>query len=119
MAAKIRVMDAQGSYYKAQASGEKDRIRLSDAKTEREYVRAIIDMIDVDEMDVMGKPEAEKDAVYKASVERALSMVGVIRSGLEKFLPGVTAAVRKKIEGGGGVSAGSKKELNPFDAMTK
>ena len=121
MAAKIKVMDAQALNYEAQASGEKDKIRLSDAKTEREYVRAIIDIIDVDKLDVLGKTEAEKNAVYTAEVNRALSMVGVIRTGLEKFLPGVTAAVRQKLEGGGGgVDTDPKpKPRNVFEDLTQ
>ena len=120
MAAKIKVMDAQALNFEAQASGEKDKVRLSDAKTEREYVRAIIDLIDVDKLDVLGKSEAEKNTIYRAEVERALGMVGVIRTGLEKFLPGVTAGVKKELEGGGGGGGGgSTNEPNPFDAMTK
>lgn len=120
MAARIKALDAQASNFEAQASGEKDKIRLSDAKTEREYVRAIIDLIDVDKLDVLGKSEAAKNTIYRAEVERALGMVGVIRTGLEKFLPGVTAGVKKELEGGGGGGGGgSTKEPNPFDAMTK
>ena len=83
-------------------------------------MRAIIDLIDVDKLDVLGKSEAEKNTIYRAEVERALGMVGVIRTGLEKFLPGVTAGVKKELEGGGGGGGGgSTKEPNPFDAMTK
>ena len=69
----------------------------------------------------MGKTEAEKNAVYTAEVNRALSMVGVIRTGLEKFLPGVTAAVRQKLEGGGGgVDTDPKpKPRNVFEDLTQ
>ena len=111
---KIKVQETTANYYDAKARGEGDALKIQEETTKREYIRAALELIDIDKIDVIGKTEAEKTQIYQAEVKRALSGLQVLSSALDKFLPGVTRGVISSIEGGGGGGGGNTRlKFNP------
>ena len=108
---KIKVQESTANYYDAKARGEGDALKIQEETTKREYIRAALELIDIDKIDVIGKTEAEKTQIYQAEVKRALSGLQVLSSALDEFLPGVTRGVISSIEGGGGGGGGSNTRL--------
>ena len=108
---KIKVQESTAKYYDAKAQGEGDALKIQEETTKREYIRAALELIDIDKIDVIGKTEAEKTQIYQAEVKRALSGLQVLSSALDEFLPGVTRGVISSIEGGGGGGGGSNTRL--------
>ena len=89
------------------------KIKIQEETTKREYIRAALELIDIDKIDVIGKTEAEKTQIYQAEVKRALSGLQVLSSALDEFLPGVTRGVISSIEGGGGGGSNTRLKFNP------
>lgn len=116
---KIRVQDATSAYYTAKAEGEGDALKIQEETTKREYIRAALKLINIDKIDVMGKTEAEKTAIYKAEVGRALTGIEVLQSSLDKFLPGVADGVKRQLETGGGGDGQDGPRFTPGQEMTQ
>tara|TARA_R100001163_G_C5061884_1_gene198823 strand:- start:2076 stop:2699 length:624 start_codon:yes stop_codon:yes gene_type:complete len=116
---KIKVQDATSAYYTAKAEGEGDALKIQEETTKREYIRAALELIDIDKIDVIGKTEAEKTAIYKAEVKRALKGIQVLQSSLDKFLPGVTDGVKRQLEAGGGGDNQGEPRFTPGQEITQ